>query len=86
MGDTKSVEKIQDKLIEALKLQISRNHSTEPHLFANALMRLPELRTIGNKHIEELVWYQQQWSRVQLPPLYAEIYDVPKNEDDVSQS
>lgn len=76
------MEKIQDKLIEALKLQISRNHSTEPHLFANILMKLPELRMLGSKHADELQWIRQHWIKLRLPPLFAEIYDIPKCEDE----
>lgn len=78
----KAVERMQDKLIEALKLQISRNHSTEPHLFANMLMKLPELRMLGSKHGEQLNWLKVHWQQIRLPPLYAEIFDIPKVEDD----
>ena len=82
LSDTKSVEKIQDKLIEALKLQVSRNHSTEENLFATIIMKLPELRTLGAQHNELLKWYRQQWGQVNLPPLFAEIFDIPKCEEE----
>ncbi|XP_041367161.1 ecdysone-induced protein 78C-like [Gigantopelta aegis] len=82
LSDTKSVEKIQDKLIEALKLQVSRNHSTEENLFATIIMKLPELRTLGTQHNELLKWYRQQWGQVTLPPLFAEIFDIPKCEEE----
>ncbi|XP_050408671.1 ecdysone-induced protein 78C [Patella vulgata] len=81
LSDSKAVEKIQDKLIEALKLQVSRNHSTEESLFASIIMKFPELRTLGHQHNELLKWYRIQWSRVTLPPLFAEIYDIPKHDD-----
>ncbi|XP_064599858.1 ecdysone-induced protein 78C-like [Liolophura sinensis] len=83
--DTKAVEKIQDKLIEALKLQVSRNHSTEEHLFATTLMKLPELRTLGTQHSELLYWYKSQWHRTKLQPLFAEIYDIPKIEEEAQE-
>ncbi|XP_014673324.1 PREDICTED: ecdysone-induced protein 78C-like [Priapulus caudatus] len=79
--DTHTVAALQDKLIEALKLQIQRNHSSEPHLFPTLLMRLPELRTLGNKHGDQLQWFRLNWHQLQLPPLFAEIYDIPKSED-----
>lgn len=82
----KGVELIQDKLIEALKLQISRNHSTEPHMFANILMKLPELRMLGSKHGDQLAWYRINWNQLRLPPLFAEIYDIPKSEEDFDAS
>ena len=77
------MEKIQDKLSEALKLHVSRNHQAEPNLFANILMRLPELRTLGSKHADLLMWYRQRWKFLQLPPLFSEIFDIPKPEDNV---
>ena len=72
---------MQDKLIEALSLQITRNHSTEPSLFGNVLMKLPELRTIGANHNGLLEYYRLHWASLRLPPLFAEIYDIPKNEE-----
>ena len=50
ISEPSSVEQIQDKLVEALKLQVSRNHSTEENLFAAIIMKLPELRTLGSQH------------------------------------
>lgn len=35
----------------------------------------------GAKHNEVLGWYRMNWRRLKLPPLYAEIYDVPKSDD-----
>lgn len=81
LSDTQSVERIQDRLVEALKLQVSRNHSTEENLFASIIMKLPELRTLGSQHNDLLRWYRTQWHRGSLPPLFAEIYDIPKNQD-----
>ncbi len=79
LTDQRSVERIQDKLTEAIKLQVSRNHSTEPAIFANILMKLPELRMLGTKFADQLVWYRDHWDKLHLPPLYAEIFDIPKN-------
>ncbi|KAK3803556.1 hypothetical protein RRG08_027833 [Elysia crispata] len=80
LSDTSAVERIQDSLVEALTLQVSRNHSTEENLFAAVLMKLPELRTLGSQHNDLLRWYRLQWHRGNLPPLFAEIYDIPKNQ------
>jgi nuclear receptor subfamily 1 group D protein 3 len=81
LSDPKTVEELQEKLIEALKLQLSRSHSSDPQVFPNLLMKLTELRTVGTKHNEVLGWYRMNWRRVKLPPLYAEIYDIPKSEE-----
>ena len=82
LSDPQGVERIQDRLIEALRLQVSRNHSTEENLFATIIMKLPELRTLGSQHNEMLCWYRARWQRVELPPLFAEIYDIPKSIED----
>ncbi|XP_033751290.1 ecdysone-induced protein 78C-like [Pecten maximus] len=82
LGDMKSVEKIQDKLIEALKLQICRNHSTEENLFGTTIVKLPQLRSLGSQHSDIIQWYRAQWQRIRLPPLFSEIYDIPKHADD----
>ena len=81
--DSKSVEKIQDRLIEALKLQLARNHSSEPNLFPAVVMKLPELRSLGSQHNDLLDWFRHRWQRLNLPALYAEIFDIPKSEEDL---
>lgn len=78
--DPKGVESLWDKLIEALKLQLKRNHSTEENLFGTALVKLSELRTLGSHHNELLQYYRSNWHRCKISPLFAEIYDIPKNE------
>lgn len=77
LSDSQSVERIQDRLVEALKLQVSRNHSTEENLFPSIIMKLPELRTLGSQHNDLLRWYRMQWHRSNVPQLFAEIYDIP---------
>lgn len=45
-------------------------------------MKLPHLRTLGIQHNDILQWYRSRWEKVKLPPLFAEIYDIPKHEED----
>ncbi|CAH1787508.1 unnamed protein product [Owenia fusiformis] len=80
--DTKAVEHIQDKVQEALKLQVSRNHLIEPNFFETVMSKLLELRALGNKHSEQLNWYRHRWDKLKLPPLLSEIYDIPKVDDE----
>lgn len=35
------------------------------------------------KHSAHLEWFRKNWSRLTLPPLFAEIFDIPKSEDDL---
>ncbi|KAL3275034.1 hypothetical protein HHI36_019806 [Cryptolaemus montrouzieri] len=81
--DIKTIEHHQDKLIEALKVQVNRNHANEPQIFSNLLIKLPELRNLGAKHSAHLDWFRMNWQKLILPPLFAEIFDIPKSEDDL---
>ncbi|XP_022247854.1 ecdysone-induced protein 78C-like isoform X2 [Limulus polyphemus] len=83
--DNKSIDQQQEKLMEALKLQVGRNHPNEPHLFPTLMMKLPELHSLGGKHMEHLEWFRANWTRLKLPPLFAEIFDIPKCEEDLVQ-
>jgi len=83
LTDVKSIEHYQDKLIEALKVQVGRNHASDPQVFSNLLMKLPELRNLGGKHTAHLDWFRLNWTKLSLPPLFAEIFDIPKCEDDL---
>jgi len=76
--DTKAIDHSQEKLMEALKLQMARNHPTDPHTFPQLMMKLPELRSLGLKHAHHLQWFRANWTRLKLPPLFAEIFDIPK--------
>lgn len=75
--DVKTIDRSQKRLLEALKLQIARNHPSESQTFTNAVMNIPELRNLGLKHAEHLQWFRSNWTRVKLPPLFAEIFDIP---------
>ncbi|XP_069686502.1 ecdysone-induced protein 78C isoform X1 [Periplaneta americana] len=81
--DLKAIEHHQDRLIDALKVQVSRNHASEPQLLANVLVKLPELRNLGAKHSAHLDWFRLNWAKLRLPPLFAEIFDIPKCEEDL---
>lgn len=80
LRDAKAVEALWDKLIEALKLQLKRNHTTEENLFGTALVKLSELRTLGYHHNEQLKYFRSNWYRCKIPPLFSEIYNIPKND------
>jgi nuclear receptor subfamily 1 group D protein 3 len=81
--DTKAIDHSQEKLMEALKLQIGRNHPSDPNTFPQLMMKLPELRSLGSKHAHHLQWFRANWTRLKLPPLFAEIFDIPKCEEEL---
>ncbi|XP_022686366.1 ecdysone-induced protein 78C-like isoform X1 [Varroa jacobsoni] len=76
--DSKTVEQCQAKLVEALKLQMLRNHQGDQQLFNQLIGKLPELRQLGRRHAEHLQWFRARWESLQmLQPLFAEIFDIP---------
>jgi hypothetical protein len=48
------------------------------------LQKVSELRTLGSRHQVQLDWYRHRWSSVQLPPLFAEMFDIPRGEEDLA--
>ncbi|XP_021697913.1 ecdysone-induced protein 78C isoform X2 [Aedes aegypti] len=86
LTETKMVLKTRECIAEALRVQITRTRSNG----VSALQIMPaleakihELRTLGEKHFAHLEWFRQNWSSIRLPPLFAEIFDIPKCEEDL---
>ena len=63
-----------------LVVQLARNHVSEQNIYNTLLLKLPELQALGRRHLEQLHWYRSRWRRLQLPALFAEIFDVPRHE------
>ncbi|GIY38337.1 ecdysone-induced protein 78C [Caerostris darwini] len=77
IGDPMAIEYIQDRLVEALKVTISKHHTNDPNCFAILMMKLADLRALGDKHAEHLTWFQTRACKLNVPPLFAEIFDIP---------
>lgn len=41
-----------------------------------------EVRALGARHNELLIWCREHWPRLALPALFSEIFDIPKSEED----
>ena len=68
--DIKAINKIQENIVEALKVQISRNHSNDTQTFQKLMLKINELRALGSSHSLHLQWFRCNWSRLKLPPLF----------------
>ncbi|KAG8194308.1 hypothetical protein JTE90_004536 [Oedothorax gibbosus] len=77
VSDPKLIGQIQDRLIEALKVHIGKHHPGEPNTFPMLMMKLSELRALGGKHSDHLVWFRANWERISPQPLFAETFDIP---------
>ncbi|XP_053665782.1 ecdysone-induced protein 78C [Anopheles marshallii] len=85
--ETKLILKTRECIAEALRVQITRSRANNG-ISALQIMpaleaRVHELRMLGEKHSAHLEWFRTNWSIVRLPPLFAEIFDVPKCEEDL---
>ena len=85
--EQKLILKIRERISEALRVQIIRSRPNT----ANALQIMPaleakiqELRSLGVRHFNHLDWFRTNWQHtLRLPPLFAEIFDIQKCEEDL---
>ncbi|XP_045463025.1 ecdysone-induced protein 78C isoform X2 [Harmonia axyridis] len=78
--DIKKIETLQDRLLEAMKIHVLRNHPEEGQIYESLLSTNSEVRLLSAKFAIHLEWLRQNWSKVSLPPLFAEIFDIPKED------
>ncbi|XP_037940654.1 ecdysone-induced protein 78C [Teleopsis dalmanni] len=86
ISEHKMIARARERIAEALRVQIvrSRAGSTQALQLMPALeAKIPELRSLGAKHFSHLDWLRINWTKLRLPPLFAEIFDIPKSEDDL---
>lgn len=86
LTDIAAVQVLRNKLVEALQLQLSRNHPLEPDLLARMLAQLPSLRQLSTDHSEQLDWFRCRWHLFQVPALFAEMYNVPRLDDELEEA
>ncbi|XP_012158149.1 ecdysone-induced protein 78C isoform X3 [Ceratitis capitata] len=86
LAEPKVISRSRERVAEALRVQLvrSRAGSTQALQLMPALeAKIPELRSLGAKHFSHLDWLRMNWTKLRLPPLFAEIFDIPKTEDDL---
>lgn len=84
LNDVKAVQRLQDRVLEALRVQAARpSDEGSGGSVTNISQRIPELRALGARHASLLDWFRRNWTKLKLPPLFAEIFDIPKCEEDL---
>lgn len=84
--EPKTIIRTRDKIFEALRVQILRmrpNTTNNLQIISELEAKIPELHNLGARHSAHLDWIRSNWMFVRLPPLFAEIFDIPKSEDDL---
>lgn len=81
----KQVTRTRERIAEALRVQIVRSRpgsTTSLQLMPALEAKVLELRALGARHCTHLNWLRTNWTSLRLPPLFAEIFDIPKCEED----
>ena len=88
LNDVKAIQRLQERLLEGLRLQSAHNGIVDPSVvdspgIGSISQRIPELKALGVRHANLLDWFRRNWTKLKLPPLFAEIFDIPKCEEDL---
>lgn len=83
--EQKQISRTRERIAEALRVQIvqARSGSTASLQLMPALeAKIMELKALGAYHCKHLNWLRNNWTVIRLPPLFAEIFDIPKCDDE----
>ncbi|XP_066590302.1 ecdysone-induced protein 78C isoform X2 [Prorops nasuta] len=94
LNDVKAVQRLQDRILEALNAQINRRNLPSAQADASCVVnpaicdiaivqRIAELKSLGARHAAILEWSRNNWMKLKLPPLFAEIFDISKSDEDL---
>ncbi|KAH8327622.1 hypothetical protein KR074_003751 [Drosophila pseudoananassae] len=86
LSEPKVIGRARELVAEALRVQILRSRAGSPQalqLMPALEAKIPELRSLGAKHFSHLDWLRMNWTKLRLPPLFAEIFDIPKADDEL---
>ncbi|XP_064598277.1 peroxisome proliferator-activated receptor delta-like [Liolophura sinensis] len=72
------VEDIQSQLVDALRLELKRNHTKKPLLFGKLLLLIPDLRQIAHEFAQNVHQkkFDKSESLTKVLPLFREILDL----------
>nr|XP_006812054.1 PREDICTED: nuclear receptor ROR-beta-like [Saccoglossus kowalevskii] len=81
LRDRRSIEQLQEKILECFTKILHRNHPKEPGLLAKVLMFMPTLRTISTSYAELMNRALQENPHLQFPALHVELFsDIPEQD------
>ncbi|XP_076438819.1 putative nuclear hormone receptor HR3 [Babylonia areolata] len=74
--DQGAVQKLHEKILAALKLEIGRTHSEDQELFAHFTQQASALRALSQQHILALTRFKEANPQVDFPALHKELFSV----------
>ncbi|XP_078104450.1 retinoic acid receptor gamma-like isoform X1 [Sander vitreus] len=85
LEEPQKVDKLQEPLLEALKIYTRRRRPNKPHMFPRMLMKVTDLRGISTKGAERAVTLKTEIPGP-MPPLIREMLENPEAFEDSSDS
>ncbi|KAM9813628.1 retinoic acid receptor gamma-like isoform 1-T1 [Neosynchiropus ocellatus] len=85
LEEPEKVDKLQEPLLEALKIYTRRRRPNKPHMFPRMLMKVTDLRGISTKGAERAVTLKTEIPGP-MPPLIREMLENPEAFEDSSDS
>ncbi|XP_043939796.1 retinoic acid receptor gamma isoform X2 [Protopterus annectens] len=81
LEEPEKVDKLQEPLLEALKVYARRRRPNKPHMFPRMLMKITDLRGISTKGAERALTLKMEIPGP-MPPLIREMLENPENFED----
>ena len=79
LTDSTSVGQINKIVYAALELSVTQNRPDTPQLLPLLLKDYEDLLALGEELRQILPWFGARWQLMRLPPLFSEIFDMPKH-------
>ncbi|XP_074661172.1 putative nuclear hormone receptor HR3 isoform X2 [Tubulanus polymorphus] len=78
--DATQIQKIQDRILSAFKMEIGKNHPDNESLLGVVLQKLPLLRELSGKHIAILNNFKKTAPSIEFPALHKELFSSDNTE------
>ncbi|KAJ8017021.1 hypothetical protein DPEC_G00013430 [Dallia pectoralis] len=85
LEEPQKVDKLQEPLLEALKIYARRRRPNKPHMFPRMLMKITDLRGISTKGAERAITLKMEIPGP-MPPLIREMLENPEAFEDQAES
>ncbi|XP_029578430.1 retinoic acid receptor gamma-A isoform X4 [Salmo trutta] len=85
LEEPQKVDKLQEPLLEALKIYARRRRPNKPHMFPRMLMKITDLRGISTKGAERAITLKMEIPGP-MPPLIREMLENPEAFEDQTES
>ncbi|XP_056153919.1 retinoic acid receptor beta-like [Lampris incognitus] len=80
LEEPSKVDKLQEPLLEALKIYVRKRRPSKPHMFPKTLMKITDLRSISAKGAERVISLKMEIPG-SMPPLIQEMLENSEGQD-----